>query len=126
MALADAADGATLIHIEVLVGVAAREIRRFELNVPVGSTVRQALDSSGCMGIAPGLDRDGLAHGLWTVAVWGRKEGPTHVLKDRDRIELIRGLQVDPKEARRLRYRATDKKAARAVKRFKPDSPTLA
>jgi putative ubiquitin-RnfH superfamily antitoxin RatB of RatAB toxin-antitoxin module len=33
-----------------------------------------------------------------------------HVLRDRDRIELYRGLKVDPKEARRLRYRAAGEK----------------
>ena len=39
------------------------------------------------------------------VGVWGRKCDVTAVLRDRDRVELYRPLTVDPKEARRLRYK---------------------
>jgi putative ubiquitin-RnfH superfamily antitoxin RatB of RatAB toxin-antitoxin module len=40
------------------------------------------------------------------TAVWGRVVEPATVLHDLDRVELLRPLQVDPKEARRLRYRS--------------------
>ncbi|MBK6388542.1 MAG: RnfH family protein [Rhodoferax sp.] len=38
------------------------------------------------------------------VGVWGRKAGPNQSLRDRDRIEIYRALQVDPKVARRERF----------------------
>ena len=37
--------------------------------------------------------------------VWGRVQPLDHVLRDGDRVELYRPLTVDPKEARRLRYK---------------------
>ena len=39
------------------------------------------------------------------VGVWGRKQALRDALRDRDRVEVYRPLKVDPKEARRLRYR---------------------
>jgi putative ubiquitin-RnfH superfamily antitoxin RatB of RatAB toxin-antitoxin module len=39
------------------------------------------------------------------------------ILRDRDRIEVYRPLTVDPKEARRLRYRASGE---RIVSRHRP------
>ena len=35
----------------------------------------------------------------------------SHPLRERDRVEIYRALQVDPKEARRLRYRKSGSKA---------------
>ena len=39
------------------------------------------------------------------IGVWGKLRPRDHVLRDRDRVEIYRPLLVDPKEARRLRYR---------------------
>ncbi len=39
------------------------------------------------------------------VGVWGRKASASQVLRERDRIEIYRPLQVDPKVARRERFR---------------------
>jgi hypothetical protein len=46
------------------------------------------------------------------IGVWGRKQPLDAALRDRDRVELYRPLQVDPKEARRLRYKRTRQQAA--------------
>jgi hypothetical protein len=40
-----------------------------------------------------------------TLALWGRAITPATVLQPQDRLELLRPLLVDPKEARRMRYR---------------------
>lgn len=40
-----------------------------------------------------------------TLAIWGRKASPSHRLRDGDRLEWLRPLQVDPKVARRERFR---------------------
>lgn len=106
-----------VVEVEVVVGVAPREVRRVPLSLPLGSTVRDALQASGLLGTLPGLDAEALASGLWSVGVWGRKERPGHVLRDRDRIEVVRGLQVDPKEARRSRYRAQGEKLPKGIHR---------
>ncbi len=59
------------------------------------------------------LPRHGLAglDGL-ALAVWGRAVNAGSALRDRDRVELLRPLQVDPKESRRLRYRSQAERRA--------------
>lgn len=105
------------IHVEVAVGLAPREVRLVRLSLPAGSTVRDALRASGFLGELPGLTEDALAAGEWSVGIWGRKERPGHVLRERDRIEVVRGLNVDPKEARRMRYRAQGEKLPKGIHR---------
>lgn len=115
-----------VIQVEVAVGVAPREVRLVSLTLPLGSTVRDALLASGLMGsnqLQPPLTEDTLAAGAWSVGVWGRKERPGHVLRERDRIEVVRGLNVDPKEARRIRYRAQGEKLSKGFHRPKRVNP---
>lgn len=112
------------IHVEVAVGVAPREVRLVRLSLPDGSTVRDALRASGLFDQVAGLNEDALAAGVWSVGVWGRKERPGHVLRERDRVEVVRGLNVDPKEARRVRYRAQGEKLPKGIHRStKPRPP---
>ena len=105
------------LTVEVAVSVAPREVRCVPLTLPVGATVRQALEASGLLGQIEGLTLDAIASGTWSVGVWGRKERPGHVLRDRDRIEVVRQLKVDPKEARRVRYRAHGEKLPKGIHR---------
>lgn len=105
------------ILVEVAVGVAPREVLRVRLRLPVGSTVRDAMHASGVLDRVPGLSEQALAAGQWSIGVWGRKERPGHVLRERDRIEVVRGLNVDPKEARRQRYRAQGEKLPKGIHR---------
>jgi putative ubiquitin-RnfH superfamily antitoxin RatB of RatAB toxin-antitoxin module len=76
-------------------------VRQLPLVLPAGSTVADAVQAAAPAWLADGLPAEG-----WVAARWGRKLGPDSVLVAGDRIELCRGLQVDPKEARRLRYQA--------------------
>lgn len=115
-------DGATAeavpsIDVEVAIGVTPREVRLVRLSLPVGSTVRDALRASDLFGEVLGFNEDALIAGRWSVGVWGRKERPGHVLRDRDRVEVVRGLNVDPKEARRKRYRAQGEKLPKGIHR---------
>ena len=113
------------ICVEVAVGWGPREVRVVRLSLPAGSTVRDALNASGLLGELPGLSAESLAAGDWSVGVWGRKERPGHVLRERDRIEVVRGLNVDPKEARRQRYRAQGEKLPKGIRRpNKPQTPS--
>jgi len=75
-----------------------REVDHIELELPEGSTVADALRVSNLLQRHPGID---LA--LQQMGVWGRACRPDHTLREGDRLELYRALEVDPKEARRLR-----------------------
>lgn len=68
------------------------------LTLPAGTTLAQALDASG-LRQRHGLPAEGLRLGIW-----GKLKEPGQVLRERDRVEVYRALQVDPKEARRQRY----------------------
>ncbi len=106
-------------HIDVLVmvGRAAREVWHQRVSLKEGSTVAQALEAAGVWQLT-GLPQSAQAlHVGWSVGVWGRKEAMGHVLRDGDRVELVRPLIVDPKEARRVRYRAQGEKLPRGIQR---------
>jgi putative ubiquitin-RnfH superfamily antitoxin RatB of RatAB toxin-antitoxin module len=85
------------LRVEVIWGAAPRDVRRVSLLLPSGSTAAQALAASGLLTECPELAQA-------PMGVWGRACSPDHLLRDLDRVELYRGLTVDPKEARRLRH----------------------
>ena len=64
-----------------------------------GATVAEALKLSGL------VTRHGLALQSVKAGVWSRVIDLTTALRDQDRVEIYRALQVDPKEARRQRYK---------------------
>jgi putative ubiquitin-RnfH superfamily antitoxin RatB of RatAB toxin-antitoxin module len=107
------------LAIEVVVGLAPRVIQRVALQMSPGSTVRQALDAAAVWAMDASISPAAIESGQWTVGVWGRKERAGHVLRDQDRVELVRQLTVDPKEARRLRYRSAGEKLPRGIQRPK-------
>jgi len=109
------------IHIEVMVGLAPRQVWLRALVVPVGCTLAQALERAGVWALEGVPEGGALAWSQgWTAGVWGRKEAIGHVLREGDRVELVRPLVVDPKEARRVRYRAQGEKLPRGIQRGKP------
>ena len=91
---------APAIHIEVVAAHGPGRVDLTSLALPAGATVADAVHACGVR------DRLGAATvDAMTPGIWGRACGPESVLRDGDRVELTRPLQVDPKEARRLRYR---------------------
>ena len=72
-----------------------------------GSTVAQALHSSGWL-----ADLSPQEVNTLEVGVWGRKVALSHLLRQDDRVELYRPLKVDPKVARRERFIKQGAKAA--------------
>lgn len=95
------ADTLARLRIEVVYSPAARSVDQVELHLPVGATVEQALRESGL------IERHALpAAERLSVGVWGKRRALTDALRDNDRVEIYRPLLVDPKEARRQRYRA--------------------
>jgi hypothetical protein len=88
------------LNIVVAYSPAARQVDVVNLVLPEGSTVMQALRASGLQERHPGIDLE-----THKIGVWGKLRAPDDVLRDGDRVELYRPLIVDPKEARRQRYR---------------------
>jgi putative ubiquitin-RnfH superfamily antitoxin RatB of RatAB toxin-antitoxin module len=68
------------------------------LRVAVGTTVAEAIAQAGVAVRHPGIE---LADNR--VAVYGKRVLLTTVLRDQDRVEILRPLRADPKEARRAR-----------------------
>ncbi|MCL1633695.1 RnfH family protein [Luteimonas sp. SX5] len=65
------------------------------LQLPTGATVADAVAAAGWSDIA----------GIDGYAVFGQRVRADTVLGEGDRVELLRPLQADPKEARRRRAR---------------------
>lgn len=89
------------MRIELVYSPRAREVHRLTLRLPPGATIAQALQASGWVGTLLPESPAALSLG-----VWGRSAQLGDGLRDRDRVEIYRSLRVDPKEARRQRYKA--------------------
>lgn len=67
-----------------------------EINVPEGSTVAEAIASSGLAEQFPDVNFANAEFG-----VWGQHVDAARVLQDGDRVEIYRPLVMDPRDARR-------------------------
>jgi putative ubiquitin-RnfH superfamily antitoxin RatB of RatAB toxin-antitoxin module len=95
-----AADEAAALNVEVVYAAAPHDVRVVALELRPGSVLADAVRASGLLSGLSAQAADALQAGIWGKAA--RLDTP---LRDGDRIELTRGLQVDPKEARRQRYK---------------------
>jgi putative ubiquitin-RnfH superfamily antitoxin RatB of RatAB toxin-antitoxin module len=95
----DRAEGRAL-RVEVAYSPCGRTVDLSEVVLAEGSTALQALRASGLLERHPEIDLTVLR-----VGVWGRLCPTDELLREGDRVEVYRPLTVDPKEARRLRYR---------------------
>ena len=89
----------------------ARQMRQWMIDMPAGSTLAQALVQSGAMAELADLAEQ-LATGELTAGIWGRAAMPSQVLENGDRVELYRALRVDPKVARRERFKGQGSRGA--------------
>lgn len=103
------AEVASMLQVELVWSPAAGDVRQRWLSLAPGTTLEQAL--RGCAEFAA-ADLAALK-----IGIWGRVRPLATPLRERDRIEVYRPLTVDPKEARRQRYRATGE---RIVSRHRP------
>jgi putative ubiquitin-RnfH superfamily antitoxin RatB of RatAB toxin-antitoxin module len=87
------------MNIVLVYSPAPRQVREWTLELPPGSTVAQALESSGVFMAFPEL-----AANPPLLGIWGRKTSLRQLLQDKDRLEIYRPLRVDPKVARRERF----------------------
>lgn len=92
----------TLVH-----SPAPRTWEEQTLRLPAGATLADALSLSGWK------ERLRLVgHPELVLGVWGRQAPLDAVLHDGDRVEVVRPLRVDPKVARRERFRKQGTRAA--------------
>jgi putative ubiquitin-RnfH superfamily antitoxin RatB of RatAB toxin-antitoxin module len=100
------ADGES-IAVTVLYSPAPRETHEWRLTLPAGATLLQALRASGMGSLVTDGD-----FAQVPVGIWGRKARLADVLRQGDRVEIYRPLQIDPKVARRERFRKQGARAA--------------
>ena len=92
--------GATTLRVVLAAALVPGQVELTTLDLPGGTDVGAALQASGL--------RQRLPESVWPAlqtGIWGQACTLKTLLRDGDRIELYRALLVDPKEARRLRYR---------------------
>lgn len=111
--MAEAAIG--LLRVTVVHSPAPRQVREWPLELPLGATVWQALQASGIAGEFPALELNASM-----VGVWARKARLDDVLQQGDRLEVYRPLRVDPKVARRERFRSQGARAAGLFAKKRP------
>ena len=95
------------ITVSVMWSPRPREVREWTLQLPTGATALDAIAASGFHAEYPQAES-----GEMSVGVWGRMVPGTHALRDADRVEIYRPLLVDPKLARRERFRKQGSRAA--------------
>ena len=69
-----------------------------EVAVPVGATVRDAIEKGDVLGDAPEIDLT-----ICRVGIYGKLKPLDALLREGDRVEIYRPLIADPKESRRKR-----------------------
>jgi putative ubiquitin-RnfH superfamily antitoxin RatB of RatAB toxin-antitoxin module len=89
-----------MLQVTVAYSPAPREVFEEALGVAEGATVRDAVQASSLAACYPHLDWQAL-----TPGIWGRAGGWEQPVRSLDRIELCRPLTVDPKIARRERFK---------------------
>jgi putative ubiquitin-RnfH superfamily antitoxin RatB of RatAB toxin-antitoxin module len=89
-----------MICVTLVCAPAPRQVFEEILTLPDGATVQQAVDGSALSASHAVLNLSDFVPGVWgKVTAWDR------VLGEGDRLELCRALTVDPKVARRERFR---------------------
>jgi putative ubiquitin-RnfH superfamily antitoxin RatB of RatAB toxin-antitoxin module len=88
---------AELISVEVVFALPEKQVLKTLLVAP-GSTVGDVLRKSNLVNEFPGLVLEDTQAGIW-----GRPVTRDKVVAEGDRVELYRPLEVNPREARRLK-----------------------
>lgn len=88
-----------MLHVEVAYAEPARQFLG-ALELPSGATVADAIAASNV------ADEFAIDVQLLSVSIWSKVVDRLAPLQDGDRIELLRPLKIDPKDARRKRAKA--------------------
>lgn len=107
------------MRIELWFSPRAQQVLRLDLDLPQGARVRDALQ----LAAAHAEWRDAVACATqddWALSLWSRRVGLDERLHDGDRLALSRPLQVDPKVARRERFRGQGSHTAGLFSKRRP------
>ncbi len=99
-------EGVHGLRIEVIFSPASRRVKSWTAALPAGATLQMALMATAFS------DFPELRSACLVVGVWGEKKCLNHLLQSADRVEIYRALQVDPKLARRERFKRQGAKTA--------------
>lgn len=105
------------MRVSLVYAEAPRMVHEVQLELADGSTVAQALSASGWAQRFPALQAPEM-----TLGVWGRRCTGEQVLRDGDRVEVVRALRVDPKVARRERFQGQGARGAGLFAKRRPGS----
>jgi putative ubiquitin-RnfH superfamily antitoxin RatB of RatAB toxin-antitoxin module len=95
------------VSVEVVFSARARECKTVQLELPRGAVVEDAVRQSRHL-----LELDDVAAEDLMVGIGGRKVLLSQELRDGDRVDFCRPLKVDPKLARRQRFKRQGAKSA--------------
>lgn len=107
------------MNIVVCFSLAPRQVHEIPVQLPEGSTLEQALQAARQHPAWPA----GFGPEAWrqmTPGLWGRRAGWHRVLREGDRAELYRALTVDPKLARKQRFKRQGARRAGLFTRRRP------
>jgi putative ubiquitin-RnfH superfamily antitoxin RatB of RatAB toxin-antitoxin module len=100
----------------VEVAYALPQVQRvLTLEIPTGTTAKQAIELSGILQIFPEIDLS-----LQAIGIFSEKISLDTVLNAGDRVEIYRPLLIDPKEARFKRVNEARRQAASLASQPKP------
>ncbi len=85
------------INVEVVYPLPGKQ-EILPLKLPLGATVKQAIETSGILQKYPEIDLS-----KNKLGVFAKLAKPDSPLRDRDRVEIYRPLIADPKEVRKQR-----------------------
>lgn len=83
------------MRVEVVFALPDRQ-KLVALQLEQGSTIANAIACSGIENDFPDVDLHACE-----VAVWGIPAGRDRILREGDRVEILRPLEIDPRQARR-------------------------
>ncbi len=92
--------------IQVEVAYALPDVQKIlELELPEGTTARQAVQASGIERLFPEISTGDCPLGIFghALGVRGMSPAEEYILKNGDRVEIYRPLIADPKEVRKKR-----------------------
>ena len=103
--------GAEALTVEVAYALPSEQ-RIVALRVPEGTTARQAVVLADLPTLFPDVPGETFAQAPLGIFGKALREPDTHLLRDRDRVEVYRPLAIDPKVARleRAKRQASDPK----------------
>jgi len=102
----------SLIHVTFCWSLQPRQVWEHHLTVPEGCTVEAVVDAGRalCAQSDPTVSATDLAKlQFLQPGIWGRKAEWHATVREGDRVELYRPLKVDPKVARRQRFKRQGK-----------------